>query len=632
MEDAREPKVYSNWKLTGDLHETGNLVLAENMKLDLNGYNLQVDGDLVLLSGSELRAVSGTIKANNLEQEAGSTINLNNSRLEVDNTFTQDGILRVNGQFGSDKATDEIVIAGDYDQTIRGELSLAGQSAWMKGNFTQEGHVNVQGGVVHVNQDVTQKGWLDLGQGTLLIDGNLVINGGPLMDDEFKENKSLNVNGGLLQVGSAASLAVDRSKGNVAQESGQLYVNNGTVDFYGDYVIKDGWLTMIHASMDTKGDFGPGDGDYVHVYRDFTMQSPRNHVERLYSHLGTSMFDQNHLTDGVLQVDGNFKQIGDKQASATYSDRYGKYTQDYSCLSFVASGRHKVLLTGKGRIDVQGSGFTFNILEVEGQLSDYTISGPVKWNDLDETEASANTHLKSLSINDIPVLGFTSAKLEYNFTVPADDIVGPLAELKVDAQAEDYRNATVKIIGNAIVNGKAFVQVLVTAHDGTTTVYKINVTVGDAVAGKVTGITLDKTEQIFIKGTAFSPGKTTIGYTVYPTNADNQRIVWTSTNPAVATVDVNGVVTPVNVGEATIIAKTVDGDYTASMNVSVKLPYDLLEGIKTLADFVSDADRYNKIMSSYDPNTIGIVVPGQYIKSVEFTNIGSSFVSGKITD
>lgn len=640
ISDIREPKVYSDWTLTEDLdikktstNPDGNLVLTENMKLDLNGYDLRVEGDLVLLSCSELRAVSGKISAKKLEQEAGSTLHLNNSRLEVDTDFIQDGIVRVNGQFGSNKATDEIVIAGNYDQKIRGELSLAGQSVLVKGNSIQEGHINVQGGLIHVNQDVTQKGWVDLGQGTLLVDGNLVINGGPLIDNEFKENKSMNVNGGLLQVGSATSLAIDRSKGNVAQESGQLYVNNGTVDIYGDYVIKNGWLTMIHGSMDTKGEFKPGDGDYVHVYRDFETRSPRNHAERLYSHLGKPMFDQNHLTEGVLQVDGTFTQIGDKQHHASYSDRYTEYKQDYSRFNFVATGRHKVLLTGKQKIAVQGTGFTFNILELKGKLlNDYPTVGPVRWNDLDETEAlSSNANLKSLSINDTPVWGFTATTLNYpNVVVSAEDISGQLRELKVDAQADDYRNATVKIVGNTIVGGTAQVKILVTAHDGTEKVYTVDVTVGNETPGKVTGITLDKTEQIFIGASSFNPTKATIGYTVSPGNAADQRVIWTSTDPTVATVSANGVVTPIKVGEATITATTVDGNYTASMNVSVKLPYDLLEGIKTLADFVSDADRYNKIIALYDPSKIGIVVPGQYIKSVKFTTTGSNFVSGKI--
>ena len=78
------------------------------MKLDLNGYDLKVTGDLKLLSCSELRAVSGEITAGSVNQEAGSTINLNNSQLNVTRWFTQDGLLRVNGEYGKD--LEEVVV------------------------------------------------------------------------------------------------------------------------------------------------------------------------------------------------------------------------------------------------------------------------------------------------------------------------------------------------------------------------------------------------------------------------------------------------------------------------------------------------------------------------------------------
>ena len=44
FEDLREPKQIINWVLTKDL-EVDKLVLQENMKLDLNGYDLKVTGD-----------------------------------------------------------------------------------------------------------------------------------------------------------------------------------------------------------------------------------------------------------------------------------------------------------------------------------------------------------------------------------------------------------------------------------------------------------------------------------------------------------------------------------------------------------------------------------------------------------
>ncbi len=56
---------------------------------------------------------------------------------------------------------------------------------------------------------------------------------------------------------------------------------------------------------------------------------------------------------------------------------------------------------------------------------------------------------------------------------------------------------------------------------------------------------------------------------VYPTNAANKNVTWTSSNNDVATVDDTGHVTAVTVGEATITATTEDGGHTDTCVVTV---------------------------------------------------------------
>ncbi|MCI2253881.1 S8 family serine peptidase [Domibacillus sp. PGB-M46] len=57
--------------------------------------------------------------------------------------------------------------------------------------------------------------------------------------------------------------------------------------------------------------------------------------------------------------------------------------------------------------------------------------------------------------------------------------------------------------------------------------------------------------------------------TILPENADNQTLQWSSSNPKVASVDSNGIVTGVSSGTAVIKAVTEDGGFTASTNVNV---------------------------------------------------------------
>ncbi len=62
----------------------------------------------------------------------------------------------------------------------------------------------------------------------------------------------------------------------------------------------------------------------------------------------------------------------------------------------------------------------------------------------------------------------------------------------------------------------------------------------------------------------------TLTATVLPDNATNKAIDWSSDNPAIATVDENGKVKGVAIGEATITVTTQDGNKTAQCVVTVK--------------------------------------------------------------
>lgn len=80
----------------------------------------------------------------------------------------------------------------------------------------------------------------------------------------------------------------------------------------------------------------------------------------------------------------------------------------------------------------------------------------------------------------------------------------------------------------------------------------------------VTGVSLDKSETEIFVNQMF-----TIVATVEPADADNRRVVWSSDNAGVASVDAEGNVTALTNGEATITVTTVDGTKTASCKVTV---------------------------------------------------------------
>lgn len=87
---------------------------------------------------------------------------------------------------------------------------------------------------------------------------------------------------------------------------------------------------------------------------------------------------------------------------------------------------------------------------------------------------------------------------------------------------------------------------------------------GDSDPVSVTGVSLNKTATTITVG-----GKETLTATVAPADATTKTISWTSNNESVATV-VNGVVTAVAAGSATITVTTTDGDFTATCDVTVE--------------------------------------------------------------
>ena len=60
---------------------------------------------------------------------------------------------------------------------------------------------------------------------------------------------------------------------------------------------------------------------------------------------------------------------------------------------------------------------------------------------------------------------------------------------------------------------------------------------------------------------------------VYPENALNKEIIWTSSNPQIARVNENGLVTLVKPGEVTIIARSADNPEIMELcNINIEVP------------------------------------------------------------
>ena len=114
-----------------------------------------------------------------------------------------------------------------------------------------------------------------------------------------------------------------------------------------------------------------------------------------------------------------------------------------------------------------------------------------------------------------------------------------------------------------------------------------------------TGVTLNKTELSLTVGSSEQ-----LTATVAPAEADNKSVTWTSSNPAVATVDASGNVTAVGTGTATITVTTADGGRTATCIITVIPQAIYVTGImlnKTSTTLtVGDAERLTATVAPSD--------------------------------
>lgn len=123
---------------------------------------------------------------------------------------------------------------------------------------------------------------------------------------------------------------------------------------------------------------------------------------------------------------------------------------------------------------------------------------------------------------------------------------------------------------SASANGWAKVTVTTTDHYSRTLSRSFTVVMSGSV---ISGVSLDQTQlNLLVTQNPVQLNATLAG----SSNKTFNDVTWTSSNPAVATVE-NGLVTPVDVGDCTITVKTLDGGYTATCAVTVRADYSVLE-------------------------------------------------------
>ncbi|MBR7154970.1 MAG: Ig domain-containing protein, partial [Paludibacteraceae bacterium] len=163
-------------------------------------------------------------------------------------------------------------------------------------------------------------------------------------------------------------------------------------------------------------------------------------------------------------------------------------------------------------------------------------------------------------------LNKTSASVEAGQTLQLTATVAPTNADNKNVSWTSNNPTVANVDQNGLVTAYSAgnATITVTTEDGSKTA-TCTVTVTEPAAPvAVTGVSLNKsTTSIYVGASE------TLTATVAPADATNKAVTWSSNNTSVASVN-NGVVTGVAIGQATITAKTVDGNFTATCAVTVE--------------------------------------------------------------
>lgn len=281
----------------------------------------------------------------------------------------------------------------------------------------------------------------------------------------------------------------------------------------------------------------------------------------------------------VATVDATGKVTGVKIGSSTITATVGEHTA--SCSVTVAALIHSISMD---KSDMTLDRGTAGQLSVSYDPPDTTEDKTVVWSssnpDFATVDSAGNvtavqigsatitarvgTHTTACSVTVVALihsisLDKTEMTLDRGITgqlTVSYDPVDTTEDKTVTWVSSDPTIATVDAEGNvtAVQIGSAIITAQVGTHTTTCSV---------TVVALIHNISLDKTELTLDRGTT---GQLTVGIDP-PDTTEDQTVIWTTSDPTVATVDSIGKVTALKIGAATITAKV--GTHTASCTINV---------------------------------------------------------------
>jgi len=167
-------------------------------------------------------------------------------------------------------------------------------------------------------------------------------------------------------------------------------------------------------------------------------------------------------------------------------------------------------------------------------------------------------HVTDVSLDKTVLNMAVGGTLQLTATIlPAD-----YADQNVSWKSSNTSVATVGTNGLVTAVAAGTATITVTTNDGGLTATCAVTVTTESVAA--TGVSLDLATAALVVNNTLQ-----LKATINPAGATNQNLIWSSSDPAVATVSSTGLITAVGAGTATITVTTADGGFTATCTVTV---------------------------------------------------------------
>jgi uncharacterized protein YjdB len=491
--------------------------------------------------------------------------------------------------------------AADDSMTISSDYTLE-EDAEVGSLTVNDGTLDLNGHSLTVTGDFAQSGGkIDLNQGTLKITGDLNQSGGTLNTNKgnlkIDGSYSLTSGGFLVMLNDKDYFSVGKDFTVARSQYGNNNLQAGTIEVKGDFTQKDAYYTNFRPSGTHKVILS-GDGKQT---ISFEQPSENNfNILKLTKPLPVGYIFSTEVNWNQLDENGVISK-GLKGGDFTLSSDWKLlYDIEISSLEVIDGtldlNGHKLNITGDvkqsgGKVDLdQGtlkiagdlnqSGGTFNTnngnIKVDGSYSLTSGGFLVMLNDKDYFSVGENFTVarsqygnNNLQAGTIEVKGdFTQKDAYYtNFR--------PSGTHKVILSGEGKQTVSFDDPSDNYFNILEVTKPLLTGYKFSTEVNWVKL-IQRTQNVSVTSISLDKTDLNVIVGDK----PITLNETVSPSNATNKKVTWSSSNSDIAEVDVNGVVTPLAAGTATITVTTVDGKKIAKCIVTVKAKAISATGVK----------------------------------------------------